>query len=276
MRPYRDSDRPALERFLRQHVATSMFPLGNLLGGGLATEAWVVEGPKGLTGYLGRATNGNLMPQWPTGDWQQAVPFLVGQTVAGLVGPPDQVRGLVEILGLGHCAVLKSETEPGFSLSLNALRLPDCTGLTLRGVQPFDADLLTEWRLAYNLELGAVTADMAPQISRDEALRMIATASHCLLFRGTAPVAMAGINARIPGVVQIGGVYTPPDFRSQGFARAAVALMLEGLRSTGTDLALLFAASNTAVRAYRAIGFEPSHSFSIHLLAKPELIQPCP
>lgn len=272
MRPYRDSDCQALETFLRQHVATSMFPLGNLLGDGLATQAWVVDGPAGLSGYLGRATNGNLMPQWPNGDWAQALPFLAGKTVNGVVGPPDQIADLVKALGLSGRMTLKSETEPGFSLTLNEMHLPDCAGLRLKAVEQSDAGLLIEWRRAYNLELTTIDADRASAIATEEAARMISQATHWLLMRGDQPVAMAGINASIPGVVQVGGVYTPPALRGQGFARCAVAMILVRLRAQGVKLALLFAASDMAAGAYRAIGFQPSHSFSLHLLAEPAVV----
>lgn len=275
MRPYHDEDRAALEQFLRRHVATSMFPLGNLIGDGLATEAWIVEGPQGLSGYLGRAANGNLLPQWPRGDWSQARAMLAGKMVAGLVGPPDQVHDLLSALGLAGVVAVKSEIQPGFSLTLNDLRLPDCAGLVLRPVLPVDSELLTDWRTGYNLELSVVDAAKARDVSADEVARMIRTASHWLLLRGNQPVAMAGINASVPGVVQVGGVFTPPAQRGLGFARKAVALMLAQLRAQGAQLALLFAASDNAAQAYRAIGFQPSHSFAIHLFSEPKVV-PCP
>ena len=69
------------------------------------------------------------------------------------------------------------------------------------------------------------------------------------------PVAMTNFNAVLPGIVQIGGVYTPPGLRGCGYARRAVALHLQDARDSGTSEAILFAASPAAARAYEAIGF---------------------
>ena len=239
----------------------------------------------GLIGYLGRAANGNLMPQWPAADGSQARKALAGQSVGGLIGPPGQVQGLLAALGLSECKALKSEVEPGFSLRLPALclpalrlpalRLPDCVGLTPRPARESDRDLATDRRSAYNQELTTVDAARARQIAQDDVARMLAKASHWLLMRGDQPVAMAGINASIPGAGRVGGVYTPTALRRQGFARRAVGLMLDHLRTKGTHLALLFAASDIAARTYLAIGFQPSHSFALHLLAEPAQL-PCP
>ncbi len=229
----------------------------------------------GLIGYLGRAANGNLMPQWPAADGSQARKALAGQSVGGLIGPLGQVQGLLAALGLSECKALKSEVGPGFSLRLPTLRLPDCVGLTLRPLRESDRDLATDWRSAYNQELTAVDAARARQIAQDDVARMVAKASHWLLMRGDQPVAMAGINASLPGAVRVGGVYTPTALRRQGFARRAVGLMLDHLRTQGTHLALLFAASDIAARTYLAIRFQPSHSFALHLLAEPAQL-PCP
>lgn len=275
MRPYRPSDRPALEAFLRSHVATSMFPLGNLFGGGLATESWVVDGPSGLAGYLGLAANGNLMPQWPGGDWYQCAAILAGRTIAGLVGPPQQCTDVMAALGLLQKPTIKSEIEPGYTLALDALILPDTTGLALRNVQQTDLDRVTDWRTQANLELLSVDLNQARLLAEGEVSRMVEKGSHWLLLRGDEPLALAGINAMIPGVVQIGGVFTPPALRRQGLARKVVALMLATLREQGVYSANLFAASDNAARAYLAIGFQPSHRFAIHLFATPEPIT-CP
>ncbi len=66
---------------------------------------------------------------------------------------------------------------------------------------------------------------------------------------------MTNFNAALPAIVQVGGVYTPPDFRGQGYARRAVALHLEQAREAGVREAILFAANPAASRAYEAIGF---------------------
>ncbi|MGL4279266.1 MAG: GNAT family N-acetyltransferase, partial [Albidovulum sp.] len=86
----------------------------------------------------------------------------------------------------------------------------------------------------------------------------LARDSHRILERNGIPVATTGFTAELSGVVQIGGVYTLPDLRGRGYARAAVALHLAEGRQKGIRRALLFAANAAAARAYQAIGFRPN------------------
>jgi predicted GNAT family acetyltransferase len=60
----------------------------------------------------------------------------------------------------------------------------------------------------------------------------------------------------LPDVVQVGGVYTPPALRGKGHARLALALHLAEARGKGVGRAILYAFSEPAARAYRAIGFQ--------------------
>jgi predicted GNAT family acetyltransferase len=58
--------------------------------------------------------------------------------------------------------------------------------------------------------------------------------------------------------VQIGGVWTPPPLRSQGFARAAVAGALLAARARGVPRSVLFTEEDNhpAKAAYRALGYQ--------------------
>jgi len=74
---------------------------------------------------------------------------------------------------------------------------------------------------------------------------------------------MTSFNAELPDMVQVGGVYTPPEFRNRGYARLAVALHLDAARKTGVTRAILFASGDAAARAYRAIGFRQTGHYTI-------------
>jgi len=71
-------------------------------------------------------------------------------------------------------------------------------------------------------------------------------------------VAYTGFNARLPDMVQVGGVYTPPELRGRGYARCVVAGALQSALSTGASRAVLFTPeSNLPARcAYESVGFE--------------------
>ena len=96
----------------------------------------------------------------------------------------------------------------------------------------------------------------------------MAAGNHRVLWRGTDPVALTGLNARLADVVQVGGVFVPPALRSQGFARRAVALHLAEARTGGASRAVLFAATPAAFRAYQAIGFNQTGWMGLALLHK--------
>jgi uncharacterized protein len=90
-----------------------------------------------------------------------------------------------------------------------------------------------------------------------------------VLVDGTTPVAYSGSNAMLPDVVQIGGVWTPPERRGRGYARCVVAGSLVAARKQGVARAVLFAdPANAAARAaYLSIGFVIVGDYGLVLLA---------
>ncbi len=72
---------------------------------------------------------------------------------------------------------------------------------------------------------------------------------------------MTGFNATVDDLVQVGGVYTPPEGRGRGLARRAVALHLQEAREKGARRGILFANDPSAIAAYRAVGFRPIGRF---------------
>ncbi|MFN3954519.1 MAG: GNAT family N-acetyltransferase [Pararhodobacter sp.] len=168
MRPLTPSDRPALETFLHEHLAGSMFPLSNLAGRGRAMQVWCCHENAHIAGMLGLTEDGMLLPQW------------------------------------------------------------------------------------------------------------LRDGSHRLLRRAGQIVALTGFNADLGDAVQVGGVYCPPALRGRGLARLAVALHLAEARARGATRAVLFAASAPAVRAYRALGFQPADEITLVLFASPQRVPSCP
>ena len=61
----------------------------------------------------------------------------------------------------------------------------------------------------------------------------------------------------LPDAVQVGGVWTPPQLRNRGYARAVVAGALLAVRAAGVRRSVLFTAEANlpAQRAYAALGF---------------------
>ena len=90
-----------------------------------------------------------------------------------------------------------------------------------------------------------------------------------LLLAGAAPVSYSVFNAMLPDIVQIGGVWTPPEFRGRGYARSVVAGSLLAARKQGVERAVLFAdpANEAARRAYLFLGFRIVGDYGLVLLA---------
>lgn len=277
-------DAPGLIALLSRQERAAMFPLSMLHRGGLVgpddpaegpghMHGWLAEAKGQIAGFVGLSGGGHLMAFWPGGDWPALRGPLAGRRIGSILAPDGQAQAVLAGLDLGHAAVRHADEEPGFVLNLADLRPPGATGFHLAPPQNHLAQVIL-WRIAYLGELFDVQGREAEDRAAEDVARWIAAGSHRLLIRGDVPVAMSGFNARIPGVVQIGGVWTPPDLRGQGLARRVVALHLEQARAEGVARAVLFAANDAAAAAYRAIGFRRQGSMGVIELARPASVTP--
>lgn len=277
--PYRlrragPTDADMIEGFLSRHPASSMFLRSNLAAHGTVNDTH----PHGTTFYVPDTTgpvravfaitnDGVLMaqaPDAPESAWVGFCDILNGREVTGMTGLPDQVAGCVRACGLtaGPWAVLAD--EPLYELKLADL-------LDLKGVvrKPGIADLavLESWYATYELETGQVLSRSGPSThARARAARAIDSDDVILLEDGGIPCAMAGINARLPDIVQVGGVFTPDGQRGKGYARRAVAGLLRLCAAQGVTRAVLFANNEAAAKAYEALKFRHVGEYRVALL----------
>lgn len=72
-------------------------------------------------------------------------------------------------------------------------------------------------------------------------------------------VSLAGYGSPTPHGVRVGPVYTPPRFRTQGYASAAVSALTENLLESGYQFVFLFTdlANPTSNAIYQRIGYRP-------------------
>lgn len=273
-------DEPLVETFLAPHVDSSLFLLGNLRAAGLvdtgatysATWAAAFDGPSAV-GVTAHCWNGILLLQAP-----RELPGLAraalagsGRPLSGLSGPRRQVEEARRALGLEDApAALDHEAEL-FSLGLDALALPPALrrGEVACGPPvPDDLPLLADWRVAYAVEtLGAVEGAGLRSTCAEEVRRLVDEGNAFVLREAGVPVAFSGFNARLPEVVQVGGVWTPPGLRGRGYGRAVVAGSLLSARADGVARAVLFTEreNEAARRAYHALGFRVVGDYGIVL-----------
>ncbi len=272
------ADRPAIEAFLRAHIATSMFPLTNLINHGMdgghprAVHFWVRWQAGQITDLVTVTEEGMLFPQCPTGMWGDVAVVLADQGVKGMLGEAGQVAALRAALGVVAPAPLDT-AEPLYELPLADLQMPQTDGFVLRPLAEAPRTLMEEWRAAYCVESLAVPNDGAMEQATKDISTYLEQDSHRVLLRDGVPVAMTGFNAALPEVVQIGGVYTPPALRSHGYARTALALHLVEAQARGVAKAVLFAANPAASRAYEALGFRQIGAYSIVAYDDPQVIR---
>lgn len=257
-------DIPAMEAFLSSHPETSMFLRSNIAAQGVGqTEhpysgdylIWPAEGQiRAIFGISGR---GFLMLQCPGQEaeaFSAAATHFAGRHMRGLTGEAGQAGTYLEALGLTG-QIERNDVEPLYSLDL--AELSEVPG-ELRAPETGDEALLNRWFRAYISDTGLAPADPAEAQEEAERRARDAIAGYpCkLMIEDGQPVAMAALNAEVADVVQVGGVFVPRETRNRGLGRKVTALLLAAARARGARLALLFAASPTAARAYEAIGFQ--------------------
>lgn len=273
-------DTAQINGFLSGHSETSMFLRGNLAAHGIGerchrhgTTYWL-WGRDPIRAVLGVTNGGYVMCQAPQADdafWQAAADALTGQTLHGMTGVPQQIEALMRVLGLPEAAFSLDNVEPLYSLTLSELATPADARLLLREPVQSDVAMLGVWFDGYASDTG-----LSPTGESSGAASAIAFCAHPaarILCRDGVAVAMTSLNAQLDDIVQIGGVYVPPELRGQGLAGTAVALQLAQQRSAGVQRAILFAANAGAARAYEKIGFDHIGSYRICLLKTPTVIE---
>lgn len=266
--PVADADREALVDFMFAHAPIMMFPLANLTRYGLGGShprsifAWVRKSGDRITDALTYSREGMVFPCCPTAPWDACWDVLKGRKVLGFLGEGDQVAALRTRCGLTQTAMLDAR-EPAFVLDVTDLKVPDGDGLELRPLSAASEDVMADWRAAYEIETMAVPEKQAKDQGQRFVRNAITTDSHRVLLRDDVPVCMTGFNAVLPEIVQVGGVYTPPEHRGRGYAKVAVARHLMEVAVDGVTQAVLSAANDSAARVYTALGFQPTGTFAL-------------
>jgi len=195
------------------------------------------------------------------------------RTVTGFSGPWSQVVAAREALGLGAAPTTKDSRDELYVLDLARLVVPpELANGTLRCRHPTQSELelLVDWRVRFAVEaLGATDGPDLRQASTDDVRLQHDRGTDWLLLAGAAPVSYSVFNAMLPDIVQIGGVWTAPEFRRRGYARSVVAGSLLSARKQGIERAVLFAdpANEAARRAYLFLGFRIVGDYGLVLLA---------
>ncbi|HEU4578345.1 MAG TPA: GNAT family N-acetyltransferase [Polyangiaceae bacterium] len=277
------ADAALLEAFLAQHRDSSMFLRSNARHGGLVDRGKYLQATYvgcfhdgALVGVAAHCWNGMLLVQAPGAGLAETVCAAVKHSrrgVNGFSGPLDQIRAARRALALDQVPTQLEEQESLFALQLSELSVPEALrdgSLQCRPPLPQERQLLGDWRLGFDIEsLNVKPSESARKRAGESVDAQIAAGNAWVVIAGGAPVSYSAFNAALPDIVQLGGIYTPPEQRNRGYARAAVAGSLLAARARGVTRAVLFTKNPSAMRAYEAVGFRRIGEYGLVLLARP-------
>lgn len=285
-RKLHDADLDAANAFLAKHAATSMVLRGNLRTAGIERRRHPLSGSYfgevavdgAISAIIAQFGNGNIFVQ--SGD-QKAIPakltkaFLADplKPVAGVLGDADQAADMLGQLGLTDAGFAINASDVLYELDLKNLIVPinaRADDFQMVDAEKVARDTLLRWLRAYEIE--ALGAEDTPVLDSKVASRLV----HALDARNMwglivdgKPVSLSGFNATLPDMVQVGPVWTPPEQRSNGYARILVAKTLLAARSRGVRQAILSTDSEAAAKAYEALGFTKIGRYRLALLKSP-------
>jgi predicted GNAT family acetyltransferase len=129
-----------------------------------------------------------------------------------------------------------------------------------------DVDKLSFWGEGFVRELGIDVGK-----SRHDARHRIEM-KRLYVWCDPEPVSMAASVGPTPNGVRINFVYTPPEMRGRGYARACVASLSQMLLDSGKKFVFLFVDAENPItnRLYRAIGNEPVGDWEDWRFVSPE------
>jgi len=271
-------DAPLLEAFLLPRRDSSMFLRSNVRRGGLghsgqtSQEVYVGAFDHGdIVGVVGHGAGGMLLLQAPesVAELARACVGASQRSVTGVAGPLPQVAQATRALGLKAEDASYNRDEWLYGLDLADLMVPVALSsgvVACRAPLPSERDTLCAWRRAYDIEaLGAADTEQTRLRSARFLDQQIADGNAWIAVEHGAPVSLSSFNAVLPDIVQLGGIYTPPELRGRGFAKVAVAASLVAARERGVQRAVLFTSNPSAARAYEALGFLRTGGYAVAL-----------
>jgi ribosomal protein S18 acetylase RimI-like enzyme len=274
-------DEAALDTFLARAADTSMFLRSNAHAAGLVDRGAPMQGTYvgafeagRLAAVVAHCWNGVLLVQAAThaGRLAREAVHRSGRAICGLSGPWEQVAAVRVALGLDRIRASKVSREDLYALNLVDLIVPQALesgALRCRHPMPSEVDLLVAWRVTFCVEaLGTEDGPDLRHSARAEIDLLRERDADWVLVDGATPVSYSSFNAMLSDIVQVGGVWTPPELRGRGYGRAVVAGSLLAARRAGVRRAVLFTdPRNPAARtAYRALGFRIVGDYGLVLL----------
>jgi predicted GNAT family acetyltransferase len=243
--PERSSDTPylaAVEKGVLIYLASMMTPPYNLV---LASSQHDIEPALEM-----------IADDLMAGKWQ----------VPGITAPKSLARSFSEIWS--------AKTGDRYDLEM-AQRIYECRAVippfgvpgNLRLANNDDVEVVTDWLYAFWEETFPIQRH-GPEEVLDLAKTRI-NDGDIYLWDDDLPVSMAAKTRPTVNGISIGFVYTPPQFRNNGYATACVAKLTQTLLSSGYKFCALYTdlANPTSNSIYKKIGYNPIQDVNSYLFS---------
>jgi predicted GNAT family acetyltransferase len=179
--------------------------------------------------------------------WLEADP-----DVAGVSGVPDTARGIAAAWERRTGGTSRRTFSEAMHVLEQVQEPPRPAPGTLRLPRSGDRDLLIAWMREFVTEAGLIGAAQSEQMVDSRMGQQ-----GLLVWDDGQPVSLVGVNPAVAGVVRIGPVYTPPQFRHRGYAGSAVAALSRRALAGGAQRCMLFTdlANPTSNKIYAEVGY---------------------
>lgn len=135
---------------------------------------------------------------------------------------------------------------------------PVAPRVAMRPARSDDLPVPERWFVAGETDMGQVLAANSPDVVLSE--------------DAGAPVAMAGVKARLRDMAQIGGVFAPDAKRDRSYARRALAGLLRQCKAQGVSQSVRLATDAASARPYAALRYRSRGHDRIGLPGTPRTI----
>jgi predicted GNAT family acetyltransferase len=179
--------------------------------------------------------------------WLEADP-----DVAGVSGVPDTARGIAAAWERRTGGTSRRTFSEAMHVLEQVHEPPRPAPGALRLPRSDERDLLVVWMREFVTEAGLVGAAQSEQMV-DSRMGQ----EGLLVWDDGQPVSLVGVNPAVAGVVRIGPVYTPLQFRRRGYAGSAVAAVSRRALAGGAQRCMLFTdlANPTSNKIYAEVGY---------------------
>lgn len=176
----------------------------------------------------------------------------------GVVGPVPVSQQFAEIWqSLTGQSFYKRMAERIYRL--DSVKPPTGVSGQMRRITEDDRALLMTWVEAFQMEIWNESDPATVERSVNNMLTLPPDYRGTFLWEDSGPVSLTSYGGPTPHSMRIGPVYTPREFRGQGYASACVAAVSQYLLESGRQFCTLFTdlGNPTSNKIYMNIGYAP-------------------